>query len=90
MIAKRKHGGARAGAGRRPGPPSRAVRLPVPIADLACKLAAARKGGDVASLYRCPGAVGIAGADDGLVGRLRDFRRRPRIMSTGRSISTSC
>ena len=50
MIAKRKHGGARAGAGRRPGPPTKAVRLPAPLADLARKLAAARKGGDVAAL----------------------------------------
>ena len=48
MIAKKKHGGARAGAGRRPGPPTKAVRLPVPLADLARQIAAVKRGGEVA------------------------------------------
>ena len=49
MIAEMKHGGARAGAGRHHGIPTKAVRLPVPIAELARKLAASRKSGDVAA-----------------------------------------
>lgn len=49
MIVKRKHGGARAGAGRRPGPPTRAVWLPVPLADLARQMAAVKRGGEVAA-----------------------------------------
>lgn len=34
-----KHGGARYGAGRRPGMPTRVVRLPLPVASMARKLA---------------------------------------------------
>ncbi len=50
MRAEKNHGGRRAGAGRpRAGPPTRVVRLPVPLADLARAVAAARKGGDVAA-----------------------------------------
>ena len=49
MSAEKNHGGRRAGAGRRPGPRTRVVRLPVPIAEFARKLAAARKPGDVAA-----------------------------------------
>ena len=49
MIAKKQHGGARAGAGRRSRPPTKAVRLPVPLADFARELAAAKRGGDVAA-----------------------------------------
>jgi DNA polymerase V len=49
MIAAKKHGGRRAGAGRIPSPPTKVVRLPAPFADLARELAAARKGGDVAA-----------------------------------------
>jgi DNA polymerase V len=49
MIAKRKHGGARAGAGRRPGRPTKAVRLPVPLADLARQIATVKRGGEVAA-----------------------------------------
>ena len=48
MIPAKKHGGARPGSGPRPGPPTRVVRLPVPLAEFARKLAAARKPGDVA------------------------------------------
>jgi len=49
MSAEKNHGGRRAGAGRRPGPRTRVVRLPVPLAEFARKLAAARKTGDVAA-----------------------------------------
>jgi DNA polymerase V len=49
MDTEKNHGGRRAGAGRRPGPQTRVVRLPVPIAEFARKLAAARKPGDVAA-----------------------------------------
>jgi DNA polymerase V len=49
MRAVRKHGGARPGSGPRPGPPTKVVRLPVPIAEFARKMAAVRKPGDVAA-----------------------------------------
>jgi DNA polymerase V len=49
MRAVKKHGGARPGSGPRPGPPTKVVRLPVPIAEFARKLATARKPGDVAA-----------------------------------------
>jgi DNA polymerase V len=49
MSAEKNHGGRRVGAGRRPGPRTRVVRLPVPIAVFARQLAAARKPGDVAA-----------------------------------------
>jgi DNA polymerase V len=49
MIAQKQHGGRRAGAGRTAGPPTKVVRLPVPIADLARNLAAVRKSDDVAA-----------------------------------------
>ena len=49
MTTAKNHGGRRARAGRHAGPPSRVVRLPVPIAEFARKLAAARKPGDVAA-----------------------------------------
>jgi DNA polymerase V len=49
MIAQKKHGGRRAGAGRVAGPPTKVVRLPVPLADLARNLAAVKKSGDVAA-----------------------------------------
>ena len=48
MTATKNHGGRRARAGRRAGPPTRVVRLPVPLAEFARKLAAAGKLGDVA------------------------------------------
>ena len=48
MMPKQQHGGRRPGAGRLPGPPTRVVRLPVPLANLACGLAAAEHMGDVA------------------------------------------
>ena len=41
MTATKNHGGRRARAGRRAGPPTRVVRLPVPLAEFARKLAAA-------------------------------------------------
>jgi DNA polymerase V len=49
MRAVRKHGGARPGSGPKPGPPTKVIRLPVPIAEFARKLAAAQKPGDVAA-----------------------------------------
>jgi DNA polymerase V len=55
MIAGKKHGGARVGSGPRPGPPTKVVRLPVPLADAARQLAAARKGGDVAAFLDVEG-----------------------------------
>jgi DNA polymerase V len=55
MIAQKKHGGARAGAGRLPGPPTKVVRLPVPLANFARELAAAKKSGDVAAFFSVEG-----------------------------------
>lgn len=55
MIAQKQHGGRRAGAGRRAGPPTRVVRLPVPIADIARNLVAVTKRGDVAALLEVEG-----------------------------------
>ena len=49
MRTVRKHGGARPGSGPRPGPPTKVVRLPVPIAEFARKLATVKKSGDVAA-----------------------------------------
>ena len=46
-MAKQQHGGRRPGAGRTPGPPTKVVRLPVKLADLASKLAAVKNAGDV-------------------------------------------
>jgi DNA polymerase V len=48
MITAKKHGGRRPGAGRLPGPPTKVVRLPVKLADMARVLAAANPG-DVAA-----------------------------------------
>ena len=48
MRAVKKHGGARPGSGPRPGPPTKVVRLPVPVAEFARKLATVKKSGDVA------------------------------------------
>jgi DNA polymerase V len=49
MIARSQRGGRRAGAGRRPGPPTKVVRLPMPLADLARQFADRKSGGDVAA-----------------------------------------
>ena len=51
MRAVGKHGGARPGSGPKPGPPTKVVRLPVPIAEFARKLASAQKPGDVAAVF---------------------------------------
>jgi DNA polymerase V len=49
MTAKKlRHGGARAGAGRPRGRPTKIVRLPAPVADLTRRLALVNDGGDVA------------------------------------------
>jgi DNA polymerase V len=48
MRAVKKHGGARPGSGPRPGPPTKVVRLPVPVAEFARKLATVKSPGDVA------------------------------------------
>jgi hypothetical protein len=45
MIMKKQHGGARPGAGRPRKAPTKAVRLPVPLANFARELAAAKKSG---------------------------------------------
>jgi DNA polymerase V len=42
-----QHGGRRAGAGRNSGPPTKVVRLPVPIANFARQLAVQARGGEV-------------------------------------------
>jgi DNA polymerase V len=49
MIPKKQHGGRRPGAGRPPGRPTKVVRLPVTLADMARELAAAKYPGDVAA-----------------------------------------
>jgi DNA polymerase V len=49
MSAGKNHGGRRAGAGRRHGPPTKVVRLPVKLADMVRNLAAANNRGDVAA-----------------------------------------
>jgi len=59
MIAKKQHGGARAGAGRRPGPPTKVVRLPVPLADLARQFADRKRGGDVAAFIHLESRSGL-------------------------------
>jgi SOS-response transcriptional repressor LexA len=55
MIATKQHGGRRAGAGRRPGPPTKVVRLPAPLADLAREMASAKTYGDVAGFIDVEG-----------------------------------
>src|SRR6201996_9107624 len=49
MRTVRNHGGARPGSGPKPGPPTKVVRLPVPIAEFARKLASEYKPGAVAA-----------------------------------------
>ena len=51
MHTVKKHGGARPGSGPKPGPPTKVVRLPVPIAEFARKLATEYKPGDVAAFF---------------------------------------
>ena len=55
MIVKKQHGGARPGAGRPRKAPTKAVRLPVPLANFARELAAANKSGDVAAFFGVEG-----------------------------------
>jgi DNA polymerase V len=55
MIANKQHGGRRAGAGRRAGPPTKVVRLPVKLADLAREIATAKNPGDVAEFLDVEG-----------------------------------
>ena len=55
MIVKKQHGGARPGAGRPRKAPTKAVRLPVPLANFARELAAAKKSGDVAAFFGVEG-----------------------------------
>ena len=51
MRAIGQHGGSRSRSGPLPGPPTRVVRLPVPIAEFARKLASQQKPGDVAAVF---------------------------------------
>ena len=55
MTATKQRGGRRAGAGRLAGPPTKVVRLPAPLADLARELATAKRYGDVASFIDVEG-----------------------------------
>ena len=55
MIVKKQHGGARPGAGRPRKAPTKAVRLPVPLANFARELAVAKKSGDVAAFFGVEG-----------------------------------
>src|SRR6201995_4470563 len=55
MRAVKKHGGARPGLGPKPGPPTKVVRLPVPIAEFARKLASEYKPGDVGAFFDLEG-----------------------------------
>ena len=51
MRTVKKHGGARPGSGPKPGPPTKVVRLPVPIAEFAHKLVSEHKPGDIAAFF---------------------------------------
>src|SRR5277367_5946160 len=55
MIARNQRGGRRAGAGRRPGPPTKVVRLPAPFADLARQFVDRKRGGDVSAFIDVEG-----------------------------------
>src|ERR1700728_3420167 len=59
MKARKQRGGGRRGAGRRPGPPTKVVRLPAPLADLARELAEASQGGDVAAVFNVEGKAAL-------------------------------
>jgi DNA polymerase V len=54
-MTNKQHGGRRAGAGRRAGPPTKVVRLPVKLADLAREIATAKNPGDVAEFVDVEG-----------------------------------
>src|ERR1700760_187662 len=55
MIMKKQHGGARPGAGRPRKAPTKAVRLPVPLANFARELVAPKKSGDVTAFFGVEG-----------------------------------
>jgi hypothetical protein len=58
--------------GRPPGEPSKVVRLPLPVAALAKRLAEkSLRAGGYQRLPRCRGQAGHCGATDGDLGRLR-------------------
>jgi DNA polymerase V len=57
MIMKKQHGGARPGAGRPRKAPTKAVRLPLPLAKLARRLAAVKKPGDVSAVFDVDGRL---------------------------------
>jgi DNA polymerase V len=59
MIARKQHGGRRAGAGRHAGVPTKVVRLPVPVAELARRIATAKKPGDVAAVFTVEGSSAL-------------------------------
>ena len=59
MIARKQHGGRRAGAGRLAGPPTKVVRLPVSVAELARRIASAKNPGDVAAVYTVEGSSAL-------------------------------
>jgi DNA polymerase V len=56
MTAKKlRHGGAREGAGRKPGRPTAFVRLPVEVAELARRVAAVKSKGDIKEVFTLGG-----------------------------------
>jgi DNA polymerase V len=60
MTAKKlRHGGARAGAGRPRGGPTKFVRLPVDVAELARRIAAVKSKGDVKEVFTLGGASAL-------------------------------
>ena len=60
MTAKKlRHGGAREGAGRKRGRPTRSVRLPVEVAELARRIAAVKSKGDVAEVFTLGGTSSL-------------------------------
>ena len=52
---KPRHGGAREGAGRKPGRPTAFVRLPVEVAELARRVAAVKSKGDIKEVFTLGG-----------------------------------
>jgi DNA polymerase V len=58
-MAQTRHGGRRAGAGRHTGPPTKVVRLPLAVAELARRLAASERAGDVAAVYNVEGTSAL-------------------------------
>ena len=60
MTAKKlRHGGAREGAGRKPGRPTRFVRLPVEVAELARRVAAVKSKGDITEVFTLGGTSAL-------------------------------